>query len=179
MNDGKISVRYARALYDFACENKCETEVYYALRRFTSITAQDILAFEAVLKNPIISDNDKITIITTALGSPNNDCLGTFVRFIVEKKRESKLHLIALKYQEQYRADKNILLTHITTASELSPETLEKIKSHIADRFHAEVETVVNVDPGIIGGYTIDIEHNRLDVSIAGQLEKLKAELNG
>lgn len=87
------------------------------------------------------------------------------------------MYLIALKYQEQYRADKNILLTHITTASELSPETLEKIKASIANLFKANVEAVVSIDPKLIGGYTLDIENNLLDASIAGQLNKVKEEL--
>ena len=177
MNDGKISVRYARALYSLACENKCELVVYEALRRFSNGIAKAIGSFDAVLKNPIISDEDKIKLIETAIGDPMPDCLKSFVKFVVEQGRESKMFLIALKYQEKYRADKNILLTHITTASELSPETLEKIKTNVADLFNANVEAVVSIDPKLIGGYTLDIENNLLDASIAGQLNKVKEEL--
>ena len=177
MNDGKISVRYARALYNLACENKCEQIVYESLRRFSNAVSKAIGSFDSVLKNPVIGNEKKIELIVTAIGEPIPDCLKSFVKFIVEQGRESKIYLIALKYQEQYRADKNILLTHITTASELSPETLEKIKASIANLFKANVEAVVSIDPKLIGGYTLDIENNLLDASIAGQLNKVKEEL--
>lgn len=177
MNDGKISVRYARALYNLACENKCEQVVYEALRRFSNGIGKAIGSFDSVMKNPIISDEDKINLIETAIGDPIPDCLKSFVKFVVGQGRESKMYLIALKYQEKYRADKNILLTHITTASELAPETLEKIKANVASLFNANVEATVSIDPKLIGGYTLDIENNLLDASIAGQLNKVKEEL--
>lgn len=177
MNDGKISVRYARALYSLACENKCEQVVYEALRRFSNGISKAIGSFDAVLKNPIVSDEEKIELIETAIGDPIPECLKDFVKFVVEQGRESKMFLIALKYQERYRADKNILLTRITTASELSPETIEKIKTNVADLFNANVEAVVSIDPKLIGGYTLDIENNLLDASIAGQLNRVKEEL--
>ena len=177
MNDGKISVRYARALYNLACENRCEDTVYEALRNFTVSVGQNLAQFDAVLVNPIISDDDKVGLINAAIGESVPDCLKGFVKFVVEQGRESKMYLIALKYQEKYRTDKNILLTHVTTATELPAETLEKIKTYVEKIFHATVETTVSIDPKLIGGYTLDIENNRMDASVAGQLNRVKEEL--
>jgi F0F1-type ATP synthase delta subunit len=34
----------------------------------------------------------------------------------------------------------------------------------------------VKTDPMLIGGFMLDIEHDRMDASIKGRLEKLKTE---
>ncbi|MCF0200416.1 MAG: F0F1 ATP synthase subunit delta [Bacteroidales bacterium] len=177
MNDGKISVRYARALYEAALEQHCEKEVYEALRNLSDNVADNLSQFDAVLKNPIIGNDDKIALLRTAVGTQVPQCLDNFINLVVGQGRESKMYLIALKYQEQYRTEKNILLTHVTTASELSEDALQRIKDYVARTFHAEVEAKVTINPALVGGYTLDIENKRLDASIAGRLNKLKEEL--
>lgn len=177
MNDGKISVRYARALYSMACEQHCEKVVYESLRHFSDGIVGDLNAFQTVLKNPIISKEDRIQLLKTAIGTTMPECLESFIGLVVEHHRECKMYLIALKYQEQYRKDKNILLTNITTASELNEDALKKIEDYIKKTFNSEIETKTTIDPGLIGGYTIDIESNRWDASIAGRLKRLKEEL--
>lgn len=177
MDNGKISVRYARALLSTALEQHCETEVYEGLNRLTSHYSLAINQFNEALSNPMIADSDKVQLLRTAIGKPVHPCLQQFLEFLTEKKRTNKIFLIALKYQEMYRKHKGIILAKVTTAAAMEDATLEKISDYLKDTFHLEVEMHVNVDPALIGGFTLDIEHDRMDASIAGQLNKLKKEL--
>ncbi len=177
MNDGKISVRYARALYHAACEQGCEREVYVAMRQFVDSVSGHLLQFEDILKNPTIGNSDKAKLIETAIGNAIPQCLKDFINLVIKHNREGKMYLIALKYQEQYRRDKNIMFTRITTATELPEVTLKRIKDFVAENFHTEVEAQVDIDPKLIGGFTLDIENNRMDASVVGRLNALKNRL--
>ena len=177
MDNGKISVRYARALLSIANEQHCEAEVYGNLSRLTASYSQAITTFNEVLSNPMLGNADKIELLKTAIGEPIHPCLIRFLEFLTEKKRENKVFLIALKYQEMYRKEKNLLRANVTTATELNDEALNKIKAFVERTFDRQVEMHVSTDPELIGGFTLDIEHNRMDASIAGQLNKLKKEL--
>ena len=177
MDNGKISVRYARALLSASLEQHCETEVYEGLVKLTHNYSLAINPFNEALSNPMIADNDKVQLLQTAIGEPVHPCLPQFLEFLTEKKRTNKIFLIALKYQEMYRKHKGIILAKVTTAATMDDATLEKIRDYLKDTFHLDVEMHVTVDPALIGGFTLDIEHDRMDASIAGQLNKLKKEL--
>jgi F-type H+-transporting ATPase subunit delta len=85
--------------------------------------------------------------------------------------------VIAMKFMEMYRMKHNILSTNVTTATELPEATYDKIKTFIKQTFNAEAEIDVKIDPSLIGGFILDIEHTRMDASVAGQLNALKNKL--
>ena len=177
MDNGKISVRYARALLDTAFKQQCETEVYEGLVRLTHNYSLAIKQFNEVLSNPMVTDDEKLHLLRTAVGEPIHPCLDHFLQFVIAKKRENKIHLIGLKYQEMYRKKKGIILAKVTTAAVMDKTTLEKISDYLKATFHCDVEMHVKVDPALIGGFTLDIEHDRMDASIAGRLESIKRAL--
>jgi len=174
MDNGKISVRYARTLLQYANEQHCETAVYEGLTRLTNSIGKALNQFNEVLSNPLVSDEKKYELLLTAIGDPVHPCLNEFLKFLTEKKRENKIFTIALKYQEMYRLEKNLLKANVTTASELDDDTLEKIRQFVENNFHSSAEMYVKVDPSLIGGFILDIENDRMDASIAGRLKSIK-----
>ena len=175
MDNGKISVRYARALLSNAIEQHCETEVYHQLCQLTTNYSLAIQQFNEALSNPIANDEEKLKLLHTAIDEPLHPCLSRFLEFVIQKKRENKIFLIALKYQEMYRKVKQLLRANVTTATELDDQALESIRNYVRNTFHCEAELHVKIDPALIGGFTLDIEHDRMDASIKGRLEKLKS----
>lgn len=178
MDNGKISVRYARALFDQAVGEQCAAEVYSCLTRLTSNYSLAINQFNEVLSNPMVNDEEKRKLLLTAIGDPVHPCIVRFLEFLIAKKRENKVFLIALKYQEMYRKANNILRADVTTAMAVDDTTLEQIRAFVEQSFHCSVDMHTKVDPTLIGGFTLDIEHERMDASVTGQLNKLKKELN-
>lgn len=177
MDNGKISVRYARALLNLARQEQCEQEVYEGLMRLTQNYDLAIAQFNEVLTNPIIGTEEKVNLVKAAVGEPLHPCLEHFIEFVTEQKRESSIYRIAMKYQEMYRDSKDILLTHVTTATELPDETMRKLKGFVEQNFDCHAEMHITIDPSIIGGFILDIENDRMDASVAGQLEALKKKL--
>ena len=177
MDNGKISVRYARALFQIAQELDCEEAVYDGLLRLTRNYLLAIAQFNEVLSNPIVSKEEKVKLLEMAVGEPMHDSLKQFITFVVEQRRESKMFLIAMKYMEMYRKKHNILNTQLTTATELPEATLNRIRAYVEQTFNVEAEMEVKIDPALIGGFILDIENTRMDASVAGQLNALKNKL--
>ena len=177
MDNGKISVRYARALFQLAQEQGCEDAVYDGLARFARNYALAMAQFNEVLADPIMATEEKVKLMEIAVGEPLHNCLKQFIAFVAEQKREDKMFLIAMKYMEMYRTKHNILRTNVTTATELSEASYDKIKAFIKQAFNADAEIDVKIDPSLIGGFILDIEHTRMDASVAGQLNALKNKL--
>jgi F-type H+-transporting ATPase subunit delta len=174
MDNGKISVRYARALLSTAKAEQCEKEVYEGLQRLTRQYSLAIPAFNEALSNPLVVPEEKTKLLSTAIGEPIHPCLLRFIDFLIEKRRENKVMLIALEYQQLYRKENNILRADITTASELDEKAMAHLRSFVEQNFHCKAEMHVKVDPSLIGGFILDIEHERMDDSIKGRLENLK-----
>jgi len=177
MDNGKISVRYARALLHTAQELHCDKEVYEGLSRLAVQYSQAIQPFNEALSNPTVSDEEKVQLLLTATGAPVHPCLERFYRFVTEKKRENKIYLIALQYQDLYRKENKLLHASVTTAAPLEAATLEKIRDYLKATFGCDIEMQVQSDPGLIGGFTLDLGNERMDASIAGRLKQLRKEL--
>ena len=177
MDNGKISVRYARALLQTAQEQGCEDAVYEGLARFAHNYSLAIAQFNEVLADPIVAPEEKVKLIEMAVGEPMHGTLKQFIAFVAEQKREDKIFLIALKYMEMYRTKHGILNTRVTTATELTEASYDKIKAFIKQTFDAEARIDAKIDPSLIGGFILDIENTRMDASVAGQLNALKNRL--
>ncbi len=177
MDNGRISVRYARALFQLSQEQGCEEAVYDGLTRFAHNYLLAIAQFNEVLADPIVAKEEKVKLMEMAVGEPLHDTLKQFMAFVANQKRENKMPLIAMKFMEMYRAKHHILSTQVTTATELPEATYDKIKAFVKQAFDAEAEIDVKIDPSLIGGFILDIENNRMDASVAGQLNALKNKL--
>ena len=177
MDNGRISVRYARALFQLAQEQGCEEAVYDGLTRFAHNYLLAISQLNEVLADPIVAKEEKVKLMEMAVGEPMHDCLKHFIAFVADQKREDKMFFIAMKYMEMYRRKHNILNTQLTTATELPETTLDKIKAYVEQTFNVEAEMEVKIDPSLIGGFILDIENSRMDASVAGQLNALKQKL--
>ena len=177
MDNGRISVRYARALFQLAQEQHCEEAIYDGLTRFAHNYLLAIAQFNEVLANPIVAQEEKVKLVEMAIGEPVHDTLKQFIAFVAEQHREDKMFFIAMKYMEMYRMKHHILSTQVTTATELPEATYDKIKAFVKQTFDADAEIDVKIDPSLIGGFILDIENARMDASVAGQLNALKNKL--
>ena len=172
MNNGKISIRYAKALLSSAKEAKVEEQVYSEMTTLDSAFAQ-IQLLKQAMTNPTLTKEDKIKLLNSVFNNKASKLTQGFINLVVENGREDYFHRIALSFQELYRKDKNIVVTHLTTAIELDEPLKKKIINSVEEQENSKVELRTEVNPEIIGGYILDIDGKRLDASIIRQLSKL------
>ena len=70
MDNGRISVRYARALFQLAQEQHCEDAVYDGLTRFAHNYLLAIAQFNEVLANPMVTKEEKTKLVRWPWASP-------------------------------------------------------------------------------------------------------------
>lgn len=177
MNDGLIPQRYAKALYKLALEKGNAEAVYQEMRQVAeSFRANPDL--NRVLANPFVSREDKEQLLLAAAGKDVEADYRAFVKLILQQDREEFAQQMALAYRDIYRKENRISQVTITTASEIDPAQLEKIKKLVQDAYKDHsLEWNFRVDPELIGGFVVDVDSSRLDASLSNELEQLRTNL--
>jgi len=176
MDEGKISVRYAHALYALAEEKGIHHEIYQKMG-ILSQAFLEVPALTATLANPMHSGKEKLDLLITAVGGDINPLLNDFFRFVIKKGREEFMIFIAVSYQRYYREKQRIVVGKITSALPLKEESISKIKQLISKKFDATMELTTAVDPDIIGGFIFEVDNSQMDSSVKAALKKIQKEL--
>ena len=178
MNEGLIPKRYAKALLKFAAESKQTGRVYELMGNLNASFASTS-GLSATVRNPFVSDSDKIALLTTAAGAKTDDsCFADFLKLLIRNRRMPLIREIALAYCSLYRKANNISVVEITTAYEPDTAERKRLKSLVESNIgNSKVELSFVVDPAIIGGFVITIDSRRLDASVSNEFKQLRQKL--
>ncbi|MBQ3655565.1 MAG: ATP synthase F1 subunit delta [Bacteroidales bacterium] len=177
MNNSKISVRYAKALFQTAVEKNIETEVRGDVASLLECikSSED---FRALLESPVIAPDNKIKIFDAMFGGKFQKLTSDFFAMTVKNKREGFLKIICLNYLGFYAKGKNIRKVVITSAAKLDGESASQIEMLVKKQDeNSTVELSEQVDENILGGLIIQIDDKVYDASIRTQLKKVKEKL--
>lgn len=176
MNESKIGVRYAKALFLTGKEENLLDPIKQDIELFLS--CYDTMGdFKEFLDNPVIKPSDKKRIFQKIFKDRVNQITMSFFDLIVHNKRELYLKAAARYFLQLYKQDKGIMSATITTPIPLDQQIRDAIIKQIRKKFRAKVEIEEFVDKSIVGGYIFRIEDQQIDASISSGLEKIKREL--
>ena len=176
MDSGRISARYAKALYEYAAETKKEKEIYEEMK-FISDIFFHVPEFTRALDNPRIPSEKKRELLITAAGPGAPPEFVRFLDLIIERKREAYLHFMSLVYQDIYRKTKGIVIGKLTTARSVTSKQEVRMKKMVAEKTGGEVDFLSDTNPDIIGGFVLRIGTYQLDASLSNQLKTIKDSL--
>lgn len=179
MSVSRISSRYAKSLMELSLDrNELEVVKKDILYFIEAMRNRDLYL---LLKSPIINAGKKISIIKTVFGDKLNSTTMAFLEIVIKKGREMYLPEIAADFIGQYKFYNKISTIKITTASPLSQESMNDIKSKMlaSNITMDKLEVTEKVDPSIIGGFIIEAGDKLYDASIAHKLEEMKKNLSG
>ena len=129
MDIGIVSMRYAKALIEYAKGTGAEDRVYHELRMLERSFRKHPDLREA-LDNPILRTKEKFALICTAAVG-NGEVSREFSRFIalvLRNRREYYLQYICLTYLDLYRKLKHIGVGKLITSVPVSREVWERIR---------------------------------------------------
>jgi F-type H+-transporting ATPase subunit delta len=175
MNQSKISVRYAKALFLLAKEKSSLDEVYHQMKIVEDIV-NDSLEFRNILKNAVLSKTEKRDLIKAVFGDFNK-IVFDFLILLVDKDRLDYIVDISRNFSELYRKDKNIIRLTTTTIDKLSDTIKSNILKVFKESYNCEIEIVEKIDSKIIGGIIFRIENEELNMSVTNQLSEIKKSL--
>lgn len=178
MDQGLIPRRYARALFKAAHERGVEQRLYSLMGKLVdSFMAEPRLG--EMVANPFIDTADKLKLIDTASGATADDTLlADFLRLLVKNRRLDQTRDCAIAYRDIYRKANNIARVTVTSAAPMDKAGESRLKKLIESHLDGgTMEYTSRVDPSLIGGFTVAIDNERLDASVANELKQLQLSL--
>ncbi len=130
MDIGIVSMRYAKALMEYAKSMGAEDSLYQELCMLSTVASVNILICAMALDNPILTIKEKLALICTAAVG-NGRCepgICRFMTLVLRNRRENYLQYICLSYLDLYRKLKHIGVGKLITAVPVSQEVRERIE---------------------------------------------------
>ena len=175
MNESKISVRYAKALFEIAVEqNKLEK-----IKQDVELLYEVCLLpdFDEFLNSPIITVSNKQAIFSGIFkGKIEQQVLDTLL-IMCKNRRESYLKLKTMDFLNLFRKYLGITKAELITATTVSKEVLTNIETMLKQMLLTKIEFNQNINPDIIGGFILRIDDQQIDASVKTQLKEFKKQL--
>ena len=175
MNVGMISKRYAKALLQYAMENKAEDKVYSEMKQLEAAFAAEP-RMRMAMDNPTLTAKDKLDLMKAAVGGNAGNVLLRFFDLVLKNKREIVLRSIALSYIDLYCELKYINTAKLVTATPVGKEVADKMKLLVQQIKPGTLEFETKTDPDIDGGFILFFDTYRMDASVKTQLKNIKKQ---
>jgi F-type H+-transporting ATPase subunit delta len=202
MNEGLIPKRYAKALYKYACEKGADLGLYRLMGTLGRSFA-DYPTLEQTIGNPFVGDNEKISLLMAAANlapaqkpadtaAPKADvkaqkpaaseveasAYADFLKLLRQNQRLAMAGSIARAYCDIYRKENRIYRVRIVSAQPLEAAEQKRLEQLIESHLHGgKSEFSFATDSELIGGFTVDIDNERLDASVKNELKQLRLKL--
>ncbi|MBW2449454.1 MAG: F0F1 ATP synthase subunit delta [Deltaproteobacteria bacterium] len=177
MKNLTIARRYAKALLIIGKEDG-QAETYgKELDGFAKLMAKEKELEEAIC-NPIYAASGRKKVLETVINKVGaSKVVASFLLLLFDKGRFDFLSDINNFYQKLADELKGVLRASLVSASELSSETVEKIRTTLSKRTGKDIILQVEQDTSLIGGIVSRIGDLVLDGSIKSQLLNMRESL--
>jgi len=175
MNDSKISVRYAKALFELALEKDKLLQVEADMRLILEISLMD--EFKDLLENPVVLPSKKEEIINAAFKGALTGLSFSLIRQVIRNGREIFLPAIARNFISSSEKHRGLTQVYLTTAVQASDKIKRDIKKMLSEYYNTEVSLNEVVNEEIIGGFILRVGDNLIDASVKNRLRKIRKVL--
>jgi F-type H+-transporting ATPase subunit delta len=178
MLNPRLAGRYAKSLIDLSIEQDQLEGVYKDILYMNELMRASS-EFVTLLKSPVIAGDKKQKVLEALTTGKIGKVTASFNRLLVNKGREKFLPDIVYAFIEQYKVFKDIHTVTLTTAIPVSEDVKKSIIQKIKEAGHMkEVELETVVQESIIGGFILEVDGRRVDVSIAYDLANIKKQFS-
>ncbi len=175
MQDYRININYAKALFMLAAELGEQDAVAVDMRLVNAVCAEN-RELNMVFRNPEIKMSKKAAIVDDLFGEHVGKTSLAFLHFVVRKNRSVNLRGITASYLDLYRENNGIVMSKFTTAEPVDPEILDMVSKAIATHTGKKVELQTKTDPKIIGGFAMEFDNTIYDARLSTRLVKLRQQ---
>ncbi len=176
MNQSKIAVRYAKALFQLALE-KNKLDLVNNDVVMINQALKDFGQFGLYLKSPVVKPSQKLALIREAFTGNIQDISLSFLGLLVQNKRENHLEDIIRRFFDVFRDYKGIKAALITTAVPLNDHVKKKFHALLSSIYKTSIELQAAQDASIIGGFVLKVGDQQYDASVATGLKRIKTAL--
>jgi ATP synthase F1 delta subunit len=171
----EIATVYARSLFEVAKEQDKLDTVRDEIGEFAD-ALNDSRELQMFLFSPYFSTQEKSDGLARAV-SGADETVTNFLELLVEKHRMPVIFRIRAELDQLWEEENKRLPVQVTSAVELSKETVKQIGDKIAQQTDRKVDLSARVDPDILGGIIVRVGNSVLDASIRNRLENFRKQV--
>lgn len=170
-----IARRYATAIFALAQKEKSTARVVEALNALAgAIESND--ALRAALSNPTIANSVKASLLA-ALMKKADGLTQRAIETVAAGGRAAIIPALAQQLAAMQAAALGEVEATITSARALSAATQKQLAASLEKATGKSVQLKLMNDPGVLGGVRIELGSLRLDATLAGALNDMRAQL--
>lgn len=173
----RLGDRYAKSVLGLAQEMNLVAETRDDFTLIKEVCEQNS-DFVNMLKSPLIKADRKQAILDEVFKGKLSSITQNFIQIIVRHGREKYLRDIAIRFLQQYDNLKNITRGVVTSAAPLTDDQRSTIQKLVAKENHSEFVLAEELDPELIGGFTLRVGDFLYDGSLASRLHELNQEFD-
>ena len=167
---------YAKALFESAIESNSIDEMAVELK--TMAAAAKTEGIINTIENPTLSRKEIVEILVNLFEESVSDTAKKLIEILAENKRLNLLEPIYLIYQDLLEKHKEQKSIEVFVAVEHGDEAKENIEQKLKSTYGKDANIYFSKDPAMMGGLSIKIGDETLDLSIKGKINKLVNQLN-
>ena len=172
-----VAKRYAKALLLIGKEDGKAETYREELDGFTALIARE-KELGLAITNPLYDIAGRKKVLLAIVEKLNlSTMLKSFLLLLFDKRRIGFLSNINYFYQQLADELKGVARAGLVSATELSSETVEKVRSALSKMTGKKILLEVNLDSELIGGIVTTIGDLVLDGSIKTQLLNMRESL--
>ncbi len=171
----EIARVYADALFSVARERDELDAIRSQLGQIADAVAEN-RDLQVFFFSPYFSSAEKRDGIARAVSGASPE-LVNFLELLAEKHRMPAIFRIRARFEELWAEENRQLDVRLTSAVELDPEVVSRVRAEIERQTDRRIELESSVDDRIIGGLVLRVGNMVVDASLRGRLERLRKEV--
>ncbi len=177
MKGEAVAKRYALALNQI-----CKTEEEWENIKKELIFILNLISenneLKEFMKNKFFPKKLKINVVEKISEKSNiSEKIRRFLILLVEKGRFELLPLVLSNFEELWERKNKIYKMEVISSINLNEEEKKSILEILSKVKKGKIQAEFKIDPSILGGILIKERHKILDLSLKGNLERLKNKI--
>jgi F-type H+-transporting ATPase subunit delta len=140
---------------------------------------RDVPYLRAVLMQPLVSDAQKIKVLSDAFGERTTATTLNFLYLLVRKRRENLIEEDIAEYRLLADEKANRVSALVQSAVPLTDDQLTAITAALEKRTGKNVRVTTEISTDILGGMLVRIGDHVIDGTLRSRLQRVRQQLLG
>ena len=167
---------YAKAVFASALDTDSIDEIKEELKTMALVSST--IEVKSLIEDPTLSNNEILNSLKALLDGSISKPSQSLLNVLAENNRFNLLEAIFEIYKEIVAKHKEQKSVEVFVATEPSSDTKETIKTRLVSTHGEGTNVEFKIDPHIMGGLSIKVGDETLDLSVKGKVKKLINQLN-
>ena len=167
---------YAKAVFASALDAESVDEIKEELKTMALVSST--IEVKSLIEDPTLSNNEILNSLKSLLDGSISKTSQSLLNVLAENNRFNLLEAIFEIYKEIVAKHKEQKSVEVFVATKPSNDTEETIKTRLVSTYGEGTNVEFKIDPNIMGGLSIKVGDETLDLSVKGKVKKLINQLN-